>query len=103
MKIPKTVKIGWRNYTVKFIDERRDEKGNLLDGEIDLTNHFIYIDETIANEEEKMIVFLHEVVHGIFHNQRHNKYGNNEELVEAISEGLFQLVRDNPNLFSGKG
>lgn len=43
MKIPKTIKIGWRIYEVKFINEEiRDKNGDLLDGQIDFNNHIIY-------------------------------------------------------------
>lgn len=99
MKIPETVKIGWRNYTVKMIDERRDETGQILDGEIDFSNRIIYIDKT-QNIDEQIVVFLHEVVHGIFKSQCHSDWGDNEDLIEAVSEGIFQLMKDNPKLFS---
>ena len=31
MKIPKSVKIGWRNYSVNLLDGIRDENDELLD------------------------------------------------------------------------
>lgn len=97
-KIPKTIKIGWRTYTIKFVEEKRDETGDLLDGYIDFANHIIYINSTL-NEDEQKVTFIHEVQHGIFFSQCHSEWGNNEELIEAISEGMFQLVRDNPKMF----
>ena len=100
MKIPKQIKIGWRDYSVEFTEERIDEEeGELLDGEIDFLNHIIYIDNNLYYEDEKVIAFLHEVIHGIFHYQCHSDWCNNEDLVEAVSEGLFQVMRDNPKLF----
>jgi len=99
MKIPKNIKIGWRDYKIKFTEERRDDEGNLLDGEIDYLNHIIYIDNNLPSKEETIIAFLHEVVHGIFNSQCHSDWANNEDLVEAVSEGLFQLIVDNPKLF----
>jgi len=100
MKIPKNIKIGWRDYKVKFVEERRDEKGDYLDGEIDFLNHIIYIDDNLPSEDEKVIAFLHEVVHGIFNSQCHSDWCDNEDLVEGVSEGLFQLMRDNPKIFN---
>jgi len=100
MKIPKNIKIGWRNYTIEYGEERRDEKGNLLNGEIDYTNHIIYIDKNIVDNKEKIITFLHETVHGILYSQGHLKWAENEELVSAISEGWFQLIEDNTKLFN---
>ena len=98
MKIPKTIKIGWRNYTVKFVEGIRDEKGEMLDGEIDFSNHIIYINDNL-NEEEKEVVFLHEITHGIFNDKCHSEWQDNEDLIETISEGIFQLMLDNPKLF----
>ena len=99
MKIPQYVRIGLRDYEVRFVDGRRDEKGDLLDGQIDFSNRIIYLDQNIIYEDEKFITFLHEVVHGIFHNYCNSKWNNNEDLVECVAEGIFQLVKDNPNLF----
>ena len=100
MKIPSSVKVGWRNFTIEYCEERRDEKGNLLNGEIDLTNQIIYIDKNIIHDNVKIVTFLHECVHGILYGQGHLKWSDNEELVSAISEGLFQLMNDNPKLFT---
>lgn len=99
MKIPSSVKVGWRNYSIEFGEERRNIKGEPISGEIDVLNHIIYIDKNIY-DKEKVLTFLHEVVHGIFYSQGHLKWSDNEELVSAISEGLFQLMNDNPKLFT---
>lgn len=100
MEIPNTIKIGWRTYTIKFVDDGiRDKKGNLLDGQIDFANRIIYIDSNIVYEDERIVTFLHEVVHAIFNNYCNSKWNDNEDLVECVAEGLFQLVRDNPKLF----
>lgn len=100
MKIPASVRIGWRDYTIEFGEERRNDKGTPLNGEIDFTNHIIYIDKNIVSNDEKILTFLHEIVHGIFYSQGHLKWADNEELVSAVSEGLFQLMNDNPKLFT---
>jgi len=100
MKIPKTIKIGWRTYKVEFVDERRDETGNLLDGQIDYSNRIIYIDKNLPNEDEKIVTFLHEIVHGIFNSKNHPEWDDNETLVEAVSEGIFQIMKDNPKIFN---
>lgn len=98
MKILKTVKIGFRNYEIKFVEDRRDREGILLDGQIDSLNRIIYLDQDLP-DEEKEIAFLHEVIHGIFHNSCHSDWEYNEDLVECIAEGFFQLIKDNPKLF----
>jgi len=99
MKIPKQIKIGWRIYTVEFVEQWRDEKGELLDGFIDFTNHIIYINNSL-NEDEQKVTFLHEVQHGIFYSQSHLEWGDDEELVGAVSEGWYGVMKDNVKLFS---
>ena len=100
MKIPNNIKIGWRDYTVEFIEERIDEDEELLDGEIDFSNHIIYINNDLLNEDEKIVTFLHEIIHGVFQSQGHSEWGSNEDLIEAVSEGLFLVMKDNPRVFS---
>jgi len=100
MKIPKQIKIGWRNYIVKSCEDKRDEGGNLLNGEIDYTNHIISVDKNLS-EDEKIVTLIHEMTHGIFHNQGNLKWRDNENLICAISEGLFQIIKDNPKVFNG--
>jgi len=100
MKIPKQIKIGWRNYTIQSIEDKRDEKGDLLNGEIDYVNHIISIDKNLL-EDEKILTFIHEMIHGIFHNQGNLKWRDNENLICAVSEGLFQIIKDNPKVFNG--
>jgi len=99
MKIPQNVKIGWRDYIIKSCEDKRDEGGNLLSGEIDYTNHIISIDKNLS-EDEKIVTFIHEMTHGIFHNQGNLKWRDNENLICAVSEGLFQVIKDNPGIFN---
>lgn len=99
MKIPESVKIGWRNYIVKTVDERRDDKGDYLSGQIDFNTHIIYLDRNL-NDDEKAVAFLHELIHGIFNSHCHSDWTDNEDLVESVSEGLYQIMKDNPKLFT---
>lgn len=99
MKIPQTIKIGWRTYEIKMVEERRDEEGELLSGQIDLENHIIYIDNNLDNDE-KAVAFLHELTHGIFNSHCHSDWRDNEDLVESVSEGLYQVMKDNPKIFT---
>lgn len=100
MKIPKIIRIGWRDYTIKFVNEAlRDEKGDLLDAQVDFSNRIICIDNNIVFNDEKIIKCFHEAWHVIFKNQWHSEWCDNEDLVDACAEGMFQLVRDNPGMF----
>jgi len=101
MKIPQNIKIGWRNYSVKKIEGLVDENNEVLLGETDLTNHTIVLNKNVMDENEKMVTLFHEIFHCIFHGQSHMEWRDNEELVSAIAEGLFQLYKDNPKMFNG--
>jgi len=100
MNIPETVKIGWRNYLVAACTNRKDALEEVVAGEIDYDNHIIYLDETIVQPHQKQLTLLHEIIHGIFQYQGHTEWRKNEELIEAISEGLMQVILDNPKLFT---
>lgn len=100
MKIPKTIKIGWRNYTVKLVEDLQDDNGTPLNGQTDFTNHIIYIDKDIQ-ENEKLVTLLHEIQHCIYHAQGNCDWRDNEILVSANAEGFFQLMKDNPKVFEG--
>lgn len=99
MKIPNTIKIGWRNYLIKKCSDRRNDKGQLLAGQINYDDHIIYLDDDVVHPKQQQLSFLHEVIHGIFQMQGQSEWRTNEDLVEAISEGLFQVIDDNPDLF----
>lgn len=99
MNIPDKVKIGWRNYKVMQGEDRRDEKGNMLIGQIDYDSHTIYLKKNIIDEDEKCLSFLHEILHGIFYSEGQTKLRSNEDLIMAISEGLYQVIKDNPDMF----
>lgn len=97
-EIPRTIKIGWREYTVREGEDKRNSEGEFLMGEIDYDKHVIFLDNTLLPDEKKC-AFLHEVVHGIFYSQVHTEWRKDEDLVSAIAEGLMNLTRDNPDLF----
>ena len=96
MQIPNNIKVGWRNYTIEFVDEIDEDLSN---GEINFNEQNIKINKNIKSIDEKNFTLLHEIIHGIFYSQGHSEWNDNEDLVDAISEGLFQVIKDNPKLF----
>lgn len=61
-----------------------------------------YDDGTIAiskNEENtKPVTLMHEAVHGILYSRGFNDESMDEKLVDGVSRGVIQLIRDNPQL-----
>jgi Zn-dependent peptidase ImmA (M78 family) len=98
MKIPKKVKIGWREFQINENEGKRDDNGSLLDGQISYEERTIYLNKDYGIEQEK-VSLLHEIMHGIFNKQGHSEWRTDENLVDAIAEGLYELINDNPELF----
>jgi len=98
MNIPEVLKIGWRKYTIQEDKEKRDSAGDCLNGEIDYSGHVIYLNNEYSNEQMK-VTLIHEILHGIFYKQGHSEWCHNENLVNGLAEGLYELIIDNPNLF----
>lgn len=88
------IKIGVIDYKVSYPeviyeDERFKQLGRIK-----------YDDETIEILKElkglpQRVSFLHEVIHGIFNNAGQQE-AQNEGLIEALSYGFMQVIRDNP-------
>jgi len=94
MNIPKTVKIGYKNYLVKEV-EHLDDDERLLYGQI------LYNDEVISlskkyPENQMKCTLVHEIIHGI---DDLMGVGLQEDLVEKLAKGLYQVIQDNPDMF----
>lgn len=98
MKIPKKVKIGWKNYDVVKTKTRQvlAEDSRDLYGQIDYNDIVIYINNQYNGEQQKATL-IHELIHGIF-----EMYGitDNEEMVTTLGNGLYAMIVDNPKLFT---
>lgn len=97
MNIPETVKIGWRNYVITQGEHRAGNNGGDLYGEILYEERKIYLYGK-ADEDEKSVTLLHEIAHGILYNMGSELRGN-ENFVTAFTENLYQVMKDNPNMF----
>lgn len=97
MEIPNKVKIGGIEYTVT--KSTRPCKNDInVDGEIIYDMGTIELrDGSGECKDYQDMVFVHEVMHGIFH---HMCIEQDEELIKKISMGLHQVIKDNPNIFN---
>jgi len=101
MKIPAKVKIGWREYRIEQGEHRIADNGGDLYGEIQYEQGRIYIYDK-QSEENKAVSLLHEIIHGILYLCGREKQRGDEGLVTALSENLYQVIKDNPEMFRGK-
>jgi hypothetical protein len=98
VKIPEHVRIGGVEYDVKFAEIVR--MGNeLCYGSIDYPETTILISETDGGEHQYQCITLwHEILHGIL-NHACMKVENEEEIVEVLSKGIYQVLQDNGRRF----
>ena len=98
MGIPKEIKIGWRVYDIEQGEHRSGSCGGDLYGEINYEQNKIYIYRE-QDEENKRVTLLHEILHGIGFMIGNNEFRENEGLITALAENLYQVIKDNPTLF----
>lgn len=101
MKLPTRIQIGPISYSVI---EVRDLKGTNDEGQTvwsDGRYHRrackIEVEEN-QNEQAKVPVLLHEIMHGILDQAGYSDHP--EPIIDALSHGLTQVMRDNPDLIA---
>lgn len=102
MKIPSKIKIGGHQYKIIFpyvFTERFDRCGDH-----DFSTKTIRITETEGDVKRAnsgiVVTLIHEILHAIDGNSGYDMfYGEEgEKRIEAISEGIYQVLVDNPEL-----
>jgi len=102
MKLPKTIKIGGHQYKVIFpyvFTERFDRVGDH-----DYSTKEIRLSAEEANlpiaDSGIIVSLIHEILHAIDRNSGHNMFvgDDGEKHIQAISEGIYQVLVDNPKL-----
>lgn len=89
------VKIGYRNYELKFEDIIYTDKPEELYGEIKYDDEVIRISRKFSLKQQAATI-LHEILHGI---DEDREVGLTEKQVSQISIGLFDVMAKNPKLF----
>lgn len=91
------LKIGGLTYNLQLLDTSPKLNGDELLGLIDYDRQEIYI----SNEqhiETKLVTIIHELLHGIVHDRNLPVGGNEENIVDGLSRGIYQILVDNPRL-----
>ena len=104
MKIPKRLKVGGKVYTVLFphtFTERSDVAGLTCPGTL-----IIRVSGVVSATGEKKSreaieeTFLHELLHAVDH--AYNAGALDEPTIVRLSEGLYQVLKDNGLLAEGR-
>lgn len=93
IRIPETVKIGNLVYKVSYEDDEAFEKC----GQSSLVKQYIRLNQ-IMSPELQFETLLHEVIHQILGQKSFKDENRNEPLIDTLSAGLYQLLKDNPFL-----
>lgn len=97
MNIPKSVKIGWQKFYVKFVEECTYAESDT--GDIHLAERIIEICKDLPEDYQKK-VFIHELIHGLF--AKAGIQETHDGQVESLTHVVMDLLKDNPKLF-GEG
>lgn len=107
--LPESVKIGGVNYNINLHNSTSfigGSSGNeILDGEFDTCKGRIQLAIKQKDNPEELIaydrlitVLLHEILHGIFYHYLEDYTENEEHIVTQLAKGLYQVLKENPEL-----
>ena len=92
-KIFKKLRIISSNYIITYHKELKDEKGELIDGDIGETEKEIKVLDGMCYQRTLQVI-LHEGMHGIKWELR---FGPDDEIMNIqLTTGVTCLIRDNP-------
>lgn len=94
MRIPKKVKILYKNYIIEKQKNLHDENGDLY-GQICYLPERILLNED-SSEEQQRATLIHEMIHGM--DEMFN-IRLKERQVEKLGNALYMLIEDNPDIF----
>ncbi len=97
MEIKDKIKIGSMEYEVIKTSKPILLDNQACNGIIDYEYLFIEINTNRAVQKQEE-TFIHEVLHGIIR-ERNLVLENEEMIVEEIGKGLYQFIKDNPEVF----
>lgn len=101
MKIPEKVKVASKDYIVICEEKTLTLDGSQLYGKCCYDKQEIHIDSGLQKEDGQKATFIHEVLHAIARDREINFGDADEELlINQFAKGLYQAIKDNPNIFS---
>lgn len=96
MKIPKSVKVLYKEYMIEQQENLHSEDGELY-GQIHFDAEKILLNSG-SSEEQKMATLIHEIVHGL---DAMYSIGLKEKQVEKLGNAVYMVIKDNPQIFEG--
>lgn len=97
MRIPKTLKVGGKIYTVEITDKLYLGSGN-CSAEIMYNDLIIRICPQAEGKMQSDLI--HEMVHAVYDNLGYKE--QDEKRVEEMAQALYAVIVDNPEMFASK-
>ena len=98
MRIPESIRIGPYKYKVEILETPKFDNEDVM-GVIKFNGMAIELKDNM-NPQMRDTVWLHEILHGILNHAEINLEDELEEqIVNIISRGLYQVYRDNKEVF----
>ena len=94
------LKIGYKEYEIVKKPEVIDLPNECY-GKIDYDKEIIEISDKYSQKQQNA-TFLHELVHGIFEKLDLDDLRSNERVVNQVSSTLYEVILDNPHIFTMK-
>ncbi|EES48692.1 hypothetical protein NE172_10810 [Clostridium botulinum] len=95
MEIPSKIRVGSFDYDVELTDETLVLNASQCLGIIDCDKLKIKVARNIQSKQKQEQTFLHEVVHAIVKEYKVDFTEDEETIVDKVSCGLHQVIRDN--------
>lgn len=97
MNIPSKVKVAGYDYLVERPPSTFLDGAQAVDGLHNAGSQCIKV-ARIGTDDYQNTVFLHELLHAIIYAFTPDE--QDEKFVEQVSKGLYQVIKDNPEIFS---
>ena len=88
------IRIGPFDYELLFVERLQDEDGEACDGLQRYNATTIEIESTLSPESQLAAIW-HEAIHAILDNAGIRPKLQKENVIDAISHGILQIIRDN--------
>jgi len=94
VKIPKSINVYGKVWTVSYKWNLKTDEGVLADGLCDKQKKIMWIDRA-TKPAERSSIFLHELFHAILHELKVGQTDLNREVEEIIVTGIEEFLMEN--------
>ena len=94
----KTIKLGYKNYTIKKPKKISEFSGEYY-GTCDNHKTVIRIADKFCKDIKNQC-FIHEILHCLCHQFGLLELNKDEHTIDLLAKGIYEAIKDNPNIFT---